>query len=88
MKQIFICLILSIAFISCKDKQPKGEKEFTSAYVCPMHCKGSGSDAPGDCPVCGMPYVKNDGKDAPHQHEGHDHHDHEHRHESDTTHQH
>ena len=32
--------------------------EFTSAYVCPMHCEGSGSDKPGTCPKCGMDYVK------------------------------
>jgi hypothetical protein len=32
-------------------------KEFTSAYVCPMHCEGSGSDQPGQCPACGMDYV-------------------------------
>lgn len=32
--------------------------EYTSAYVCPMHCKDSGSDAAGTCPVCGMDYVK------------------------------
>ncbi len=29
----------------------------TSAYVCPMHCEGSGSDKAGVCPVCGMDYV-------------------------------
>lgn len=32
-------------------------KEYTSAYVCPMHCEGSGSDEAGECPVCGMDYV-------------------------------
>jgi hypothetical protein len=31
--------------------------EYASAYVCPMHCEGSGSDQPGKCPVCGMDYV-------------------------------
>ena len=31
--------------------------EYNSAYVCPMHCEGSGSDQPGTCPVCGMDYV-------------------------------
>ncbi|MBI5917277.1 MAG: hypothetical protein HY842_18060 [Bacteroidetes bacterium] len=37
---------------------PHGEgKEFTSAFVCPMHCEGSGSDQPGTCPACGMDYV-------------------------------
>ncbi len=42
-------------------------KEYTSAYVCPMHCEGSGSDEAGKCPVCEMDYVKNE-----------DHKDHEH----------
>ena len=28
----------------------------TSAYICPMHCEGSGSDKEGVCPVCGMDY--------------------------------
>ncbi|GAB5551757.1 MAG: hypothetical protein Sapg2KO_13480 [Saprospiraceae bacterium] len=32
-------------------------KEHNSAYVCPMHCEGSGSDAAGECPTCGMAYV-------------------------------
>lgn len=54
--------------------------EYTSAYICPMHCKGSGSDKPGVCPACGMDYVIND-KNAEnhdgHDHEGHDHEDHE-----------
>ncbi|MDP4711656.1 MAG: hypothetical protein NWS63_10710 [Saprospiraceae bacterium] len=43
--------------------------EFTSAYVCPMHCKGSGSDEPGKCPVCGMDYMAN----TNHGTDGHDH---------------
>jgi len=30
---------------------------YESAYVCPMHCKGSGSDKAGTCPVCKMDYV-------------------------------
>ena len=30
---------------------------FTSAFVCPMHCEGSGSDEPGTCPACKMDYV-------------------------------
>lgn len=48
--------------------------EYTSAYVCPMHCAGSGSAEPGKCPVCGMDYVANDGKmDSSDSHEGHDH---------------
>ncbi len=32
-------------------------KEYTSDYVCPMHCEGSGSEEAGKCPVCGMDYV-------------------------------
>lgn len=36
--------------------------EYTSAYICPMHCEGSGSAEPGKCPVCGMDYVANDSK--------------------------
>jgi hypothetical protein len=57
--------------------------EYTAAYICPMHCEGSGSDQPGECPVCGMDYVKNEGGKAPaqpaeegghdHSHDGHDH---------------
>ena len=30
--------------------------QYTSAYVCPMHCEGSGSNAPGECPKCFMEY--------------------------------
>lgn len=47
----------------------KTGKEYTSAYICPMHCKGSGSDKMGKCPVCGMDYVAN--KD--HKADGHNH---------------
>ncbi len=54
---------------SCGDQTKNSEsstqtenmgKEYTSAYVCPMHCEGSGSDQPGTCPVCNMDYVKNE----------------------------
>ena len=38
----------------------KQGKEYTSKYVCPMHCEGSGSDEEGKCPVCGMSYVLNE----------------------------
>ena len=34
-------------------------KEYTSKYICPMHCEGSGSDTTGTCPVCKMEYVEN-----------------------------
>lgn len=43
--------------------------EYTSAYVCPMHCEGSGSDEMGQCPVCGMDYVAQ----AEHVDDGHAH---------------
>ncbi len=44
-------------------------KEYTSKYVCPMHCEGSGSDEEGKCPVCGMSYVLNE----EHMADGHTH---------------
>ena len=44
-------------------------KEFTSDYICPMHCSGSGSDEAGKCPVCGMDYVAQ----AEHTKDGHKH---------------
>lgn len=44
-------------------------KEYTSAYICPMHCEGSGSDSPGKCPACGMDYVAQ----SEHTHDGHTH---------------
>jgi len=42
---------------------------YTSAYVCPMHCKDSGSDQAGNCPACGMDYVSQ----ADHANDGHAH---------------
>ena len=51
--------------------------EYTSEYICPMHCAGSGSDEPGKCPVCGMDYVLNDkSSDDVHNHEDHEGHNH------------
>lgn len=44
-------------------------KAYTSEYVCPMHCEGSGSEEPGECPVCGMQYVAQ----ADHTNDGHSH---------------
>lgn len=44
-------------------------KEYTSAYICPMHCQGSGSDQAGTCPACGMDYVAQ----ADHVKDGHQH---------------
>jgi predicted nucleic acid binding AN1-type Zn finger protein len=49
--------------------EEKSGPEYTSEYVCPMHCKGSGSDKAGQCPVCQMDYVLNEKT----SHEGHDH---------------
>ena len=42
---------------------------YTAAYVCPMHCEGSGSDSEGKCPVCNMDYVTQ----AEHTKDGHKH---------------
>ena len=54
-------------------------KEYDSAFVCPMHCEGSGSDQAGTCPVCGMEYVSNeDHKSDGHKHEDHSQEDHDH----------
>lgn len=44
-------------------------KEYTSAYVCPMHCKDSGSDKEGKCPSCNMDYIAQ----AEHTKDGHKH---------------
>ena len=43
---------------------------YTAAYVCPMHCEGSGSEKEGKCPACGMNYVAQ----AEHTKDGHGHH--------------
>jgi ABC-type nickel/cobalt efflux system permease component RcnA len=67
--------------------EDKTGPEYTSRYICPMHCEGSGSSEPGICPVCGMDYVLNEDfekgdtteeghhHDHGHDHSGHDHHD-------------
>lgn len=57
--------------------------EYTSAYICPMHCKGSGSDAEGKCPTCKMDYVANKDHEMHHDHDGHDHDGHDHDHDGD-----
>ena len=38
----------------------KTGKEYTSAFVCPMYCKGSGNHEAGKCPACKMDYVANE----------------------------
>lgn len=71
-KTTFKVLVIGLLLItvSCKNDQKKNAttkteqtqqkgKEYTSAYVCPMHCKDSGSDKVGKCPTCNMDYVKN-----------------------------
>ncbi len=86
--------ILTLSISSCGNKAKpdtdatksevvdKSSKEYASAYICPMHCKGSGSDKAGKCPVCKMDYVVNkehsansNGHDG-HNHGNHDGHDH------------
>ena len=55
------------------EETPEG-KEYASAYICPMHCEGSGSEEAGVCPVCGMDYVMNKKlEETEHDHEGHSH---------------
>ena len=94
---MLLCFTLGFAMTSCKSDttqktntettpQPadKKGKEFTSAYVCPMHCTGSGSDSAGKCPVCRMDYVVNDNIKKEGGHDGHNHsHDHGHDHSHD-----
>ena len=65
----FVLLIAIISFYSCKQRPgtpdhlletiDQSAMEYASMYVCPMHCKGSGSHEAGKCPVCTMDYVKN-----------------------------
>jgi hypothetical protein len=81
---LYSALILSLSFltISCgnnttsKEKMEEGDMsgpEYSSAYICPMHCAGSGSDSEGTCPVCGMTYVENKESTDHENHEGHNH---------------
>ncbi len=58
-------VILGLTIISCvgnKNSEPINKEgiEYTSDYICPMHCEGSGSDTAGLCPTCGMDYVLNE----------------------------
>lgn len=74
---IFLCLLMAScggkSHSHANDASEMTGKEYTSAYICPMHCEGSGSDQPGTCPVCGMEYEKNEN----HKEDGHDHGDHD-----------
>ncbi len=74
LKTIFLSLALmatTAAISSCGSttSTEKTGKEYTAAYVCPMHCDGSGGDAAGTCPACKMDYVKNEDHNA----DGHSH---------------
>ncbi len=83
MKKLIFSLITVIALASCggehQQSQSSGSgeeakahgtgKEYTSAFICPMHCQGSGSDQAGTCPACGMDYVAQ----ADHVKDGHQH---------------
>ena len=70
-------LTLAISFIACKGHSTSDHQTHTiemgptysSKYVCPMHCEGSGSAVAGDCNVCGMAYIEN----KSHAHYGHNH---------------
>lgn len=71
---LFTISLAGMAITSCGNKSAKADtekqgKEYTSAYICPMHCEGSGSSEPGTCPVCGMDYKKNED----HKSDGHSH---------------
>ena len=81
---LLITFVISILLsVSCRGKTEENNKskaqqtetievqgmEYTSAYVCPMHCEGSGSDKKGTCPKCGMVYVVNE----KHKNDGHKH---------------
>ncbi len=93
---IFILMLLfGTVFISCggststnstndstEQVVDKSGPEYTSAYICPMHCKGSGSAQAGKCPTCEMAYVQNkNSKNNQHNHDHHHGHDHDHSHD-------
>lgn len=66
MKSILLKITMGLLVVgtisACSSTQTQEEqtsKEYTSAYICPMHCEGSGSDSAGTCPTCQMDYVKN-----------------------------
>jgi len=72
----------ALTVASCGGSASQGEEateqaddrgpEYTSDFVCPMHCEGSGSDKAGTCPKCGMAYVENTEK-SDEEHDGHNH---------------
>ena len=76
---LFLGIMISSCGNSGKSKATQMEqqaKEYASSYVCPMHCEGSGSENSGNCPSCGMTYVKNEEHTSDghtHDHSGHNH---------------
>lgn len=56
---ILICTVTSV-MISCNNSEVKEESinYVKGVYLCPMNCKNSQSDQPGQCPVCKMDLVK------------------------------
>ena len=84
----FLFVASSFVITSCGDNSKTVNKdgiEYTSNYICPMHCKGSGDKVAGKCPTCKMDYVWNESKGPKpatghegHDHSGHSHHGHDH----------
>ena len=73
---LFMALLtVGLVYTSCGNDSQQTEqqsKEYTSAFVCPMHCEGSGSDKAGTCPVCNMDYVERGKHESDgHKHDGH-----------------
>ena len=69
--QLAVALLMVLCSCGASEAEQTGEqqgKEYTSTYVCPMHCMGSGSEEAGICPVCGMDYVLNETKKESHNH--------------------
>ena len=79
---IFMIFAACCIFVSCQGetKEPakvkiekatdRNGKEYTSRWICPMHCKGSGSEQRGQkCGACEMALVENKN----HAHYGHNH---------------
>ena len=65
MKHFIFCCLITLASFACSNEADSTSNDndnyaYTAAYVCPMHCDGSGSEEAGKCPVCKMDYVKND----------------------------
>ena len=48
----------SSAKVEMNESQELG-KEYTAKYICPDHCKGSGSDKEGECLNCEMELMEN-----------------------------